>query len=256
MTRAKLAILAIGGCAALAALVVYLTMPTEARRTVGEPVAGMVAIVNASSPAADIYNGQFCGGVLVASAVVLTAAHCVADRTPSQIDVVVGADNLCADAPIDGVRSAVREIDLHPSYDKTSGCFDLARLILAVPQAADVVRDRSGPAPGEPAIALGWGRMSPGGLAPCRLVQSEQRLLGPAECSAAADGPDRAFDPASMVCATPQGEGASDTCAGDSGGPLVGGADVRRGQVVGIVSWGRECGPQGVGVYARVDGWP
>ena len=37
---------------------------------------------------------QFCGGALVASRVVLTGAHCVAQRTPSGIQVVLGRTDL------------------------------------------------------------------------------------------------------------------------------------------------------------------
>jgi len=54
-----------------------------------------------------------------------------------------------------------------------------------------------------------------------------------------------------MLCA--RGPGA-DSCTGDSGGPLlIKGADVKEDILVGIVSWGNECGsPKYPGVYHRV----
>ena len=52
-----------------------------------------------------------------------------------------------------------------------------------------------------------------------------------------------------MMCAG--GNGGADTCKGDSGGPLFG-TDPDSGELVlvGITSWGRECGDGGV--YTRV----
>lgn len=79
----------------------------DGRRELGGAVDGMVALINASSPTNDIYNAQFCGGVVVELRLVLTAAHCVATRSAASIDVVIGGDNLCRDRPIDGLRIRV-----------------------------------------------------------------------------------------------------------------------------------------------------
>lgn len=79
-----------------------------------------------------------------------------------------------------------------------------------------------------------------------RLRQVGLEVRGIPDCRAAYFG---AFDPATMLCA---GGSGLNTCLGDSGGPLV-----LKGHVVGITSFGRDCG-RWPGVYARVDwlsGW-
>lgn len=68
-----------------------------------------------------------CSGALLASNVVVTAAHCVADAHGSSFDVVVGSE---PGAP--GLeRAAVAEILVHPSYLSRTQGYDIALLRLA-----------------------------------------------------------------------------------------------------------------------------
>ena len=225
-------------------------------RAVTGPVRGIVALINASSPANDIYNAQFCGGVVVGQRLVLTAAHCVATRSARSIDVVVGGDNLCRDRPIAGARMPISGIEIHPEYDADSGRFDLAVLTLAADTPANVARQLgNAPAEGGPAVALGWGRGPSEGVPPCRLRGTKLTLLSQAECMGRAGSGDREFDRVSMVCAIPAWSPAEDTCGGDSGGPLILGDDPNGGAVIGIVSWGQGCGSGTPGVYARDESW-
>lgn len=221
------------------------------------PVRGVVALISASAPPDDIYNGQFCGGVLVGRDQVLTAAHCIVARNATTIDAVVGGDNLCRDLPIDGVRMRVADIAIHPSYDAGSGRFDLARLTLQAPLSDDWVRGvELQSLADEPAVAVGWGRASVAGVAPCRLARRPMRLVDEAECASRLKGVDRNFDSTSMICAVPAADHWRDPCSGDSGGPLIVGTDPNEGAVIGIVSWGRGCGDGPPGVYARTGMWP
>ena len=257
MTRIRLGLgLAVVAGGALVILAGLNAASVPGRRQIGGPVPGMVAVINASSPSDDIFNGQFCGGVVVGDREVLTAAHCVDQRDASAIEVVIQADNLCRTAPVDGERIALSAIKLHPRYDGASARYDLALLTLRTDISPTLIKALAPLRDPAEAVVLGWGRPSPGGLPPCRLMLSEQRTLSSDACPALVDDEDRHFDPASMLCAVPSARGSSDSCAGDSGGPLIMGNDPKGATVVGIVSWGRGCGAETTGVYARVDTWP
>jgi trypsin len=218
-------------------------------------VNGVVALIDSAAPRDDIYNAQYCAGVVIGPLLALTAAHCVRDRAAASIDAVVGANNLCRDRPIDGMRISVARIDIDPRYDAPSGRHDLALITLgsAVPVAAARGVGQLGDGPG-PAVAVGWGRLSIGGVAGCELVIRPLEILPNSTCANLTGG-SRRFDPDSMLCARPPDAGSPDTCQGDSGGPLVEGRDPHVGSVVGIVSWGPGCGNGRPGVYARPDSW-
>jgi trypsin len=239
--------------AAAAGVLALLSAPSvvplgSGRTEVGHPVAGIVAVIDASAPRDDIFNGQFCGGALVAADLVLTAAHCVADRSPTQIEVVVGADNLCRGRPIDGRRVAVERIALHPEYGAPSRRFDLALLTLGA-RFTDAPHAMAHPPRGghRQLTAVGWGRAMLAGVPSCRLMRIGLELLEAPLCRQAL-GP--GFDAASMICAIPENSG-QDVCIGDSGGPVLVGASLDEAAIVALVSWGRGCGAGIPGAYAR-----
>ena len=221
----------------------------------GRPVAGVVALVDADAPPLDLYHGHICGAVATSARLVLTAAHCVHDRRASDLHVVVGADNLCRTAAVEGVRIQVRRIVTHPQYSQHSARYDLARLELAGSVAGPSIRSTGSSTGDGFATVLGWGSRTIGGARPCNLRSGRLRLHGNADCATLVASGQRAFDPASMLCATAVTP-ADDPCTGDSGGPLVAGTDVDGGVVIGIVSWGYGCGDGRAGVYARADNWP
>jgi secreted trypsin-like serine protease len=210
--------------------------------------------VSASASANDPFPFQFCAGVVTATHTVLTAAHCVDEATPDRIVVIVDADNLCRDRPIDGTRIAVTSIEIDPGYDPTTQARDLAILTLAE-AAAGSAREIAVESLPEHAVTLGWGRGSIAGVPPCRLQRADLAMLDETACAAGiAASAGYAFVPDSMWCGVPA-PGSRDSCSGDSGGPLILGNDVDRGPVIGIVSWGRGCGRGVPGAYARLDDW-
>ncbi|WP_326834324.1 serine protease [Amycolatopsis rhabdoformis] len=219
----------------------------------GSPAAATPAIVGgeraslADYPYAvyleDSAGTQFCGGVIVGTSTVATAAHCAEAVSTKDIRVIAGREDKRTD---DGTTLAVTKAWVHPDYEKAEQGDDIAVLTVRgrLPgRAASVARDTGVYAAGTKATVVGWGRVADGGDRSDYLRAAVVPMVSDATCRAAYES----YDPASMVCAGYR-EGGIDACKGDSGGPLVIG-----GTLVGIVSFGDGCGKPGKpGVYTRV----
>ena len=204
------------------------------------------------SHGANAYDGQFCGGTVIAPDRVVTAAHCVEGITPGDVDVVTGRSRL-SDAST-GQRSLVTAIDREPKWSADGNGHDIAVLHLASPTSAEPAAvagpgDTGLTAPGATLAVAGWGLIS---QIPQTFTDDLQAVLvgvvADNHCARAYDG----YDPATMLCTSTAGR---DSCQGDSGGPLVANAGGVA-ELVGIVSFGGDrCGdPTEPGVYTRVTG--
>jgi len=226
-----------------------------------------------------------CGGSLIASDIVLTAAHCL-DRDVPITRAVFGQLNLADRSNNSTTFRTVEVIDAieHPDYDSSIPVNDIALLLLDQPLDIEPVKLAGvSQMPNKTILeVIGYGlRFHRGGFSPdfscaacnvtcerevyCRWgfesceatkcygflptntqLRNAQLDLFPVEECEAVYG-DR-FLPATMVCAGKSG-GAADSCTNDSGGPLLDEA----GEQVGIVSYGDACGLDGRwGVYTRV----
>ena len=220
------------------------------QRIVGGTQAGpfdnpfQVALLMAAEP--DNFDAQFCGGSLIASNVVVTAAHCSDFVEANQVEVLTATRRLDGT----GQRHRVARIMIHPdwnslTFDNDVAVWGLATAARGVPLATLAVDD--GPV-GDNLLATGWGLLAEGGEAPTDLQRVEVPLVSAANCNDANSY--RGSVTRNMICAGLD-QGGRDSCQGDSGGPLTRGYN--NATLTGITSWGMGCArPNLFGVYTRV----
>jgi secreted trypsin-like serine protease len=216
------------------------------------------------------HDRQFCGGSLVTSRIVITAAHCVFGMSSSEVDVVLGRTTL---SHSDGVEIPAQALSYRsnynhpPEFSNIPPRNDVGYVVLAQPSAQARIQiagsgEESLWAPGATERITGWGCTSdPNDLFGCpfsgnsgtdTLRHATVPIVSDSSCgSAGVYGGE--FDASTMICAGFL-SGGVDTCNGDSGGPLeapVGGGY----RLVGITSWGEGCAKANApGVYTRVAG--
>ncbi|XP_065366534.1 chymotrypsin-2-like [Calliphora vicina] len=179
-------------------------------------------------------GGHICGGAIINTDWIITAAHCVAYSEPEEVSVLTGTQDLSQP----GVFYYVKRIYIHCNYDNPSMHNDIALLHLnssiVFNENTQIVNLPSKPLnDGDDVLLTGWGTEEPWGAAPERLKKVDLKFMEHERCKAALQN-DPDFDVGHICTFTKYGEGA---CHGDSGGPVV-----SSGCLVGIVNWGYPCG--------------
>jgi secreted trypsin-like serine protease len=234
------------------------------------------------SPGQTAHERQFCGGSLLTSRIVITAAHCIADddpdcsalcslsdpggdgtakMDPNDVDVVLGRTTL-SDAG-QGAEHAVTAVVPRANYNgdfQGDGVprYDVAYLVLSSASGQTPIKIAGTDEgalwdPGSSAEISGWGSTSETGDTVDTLRAATVGVIPDTSCSSpAVYGGD--FDSSTMLCAGSL-SGGVDSCSGDSGGPLE--APLQGGgyRLIGITGWGDGCGRANApGVYTRVAG--
>jgi len=205
-------------------------------------------------------NFLFCGGTIVSSTKILTAAQCNIYELDSTY-VIVGEHSLLSSE--DGVKHNMTSFVSHPDYDAGISDNDFAVITLERPidlgdkaVAACLPQSEDNPplAPGTSLTVSGWGGLAATGqFIPNDLHSANVSYISNEECQKAYEAYEHNPVTANMMCAGNIDELGIDSCQGDSGGPLT-----VQNTVVGVVSWGIGCsawdGWNGKypGVYARV----
>jgi len=220
-----------------------------------------------------VISGHICGGTLVTSKHVVTAAHCTTGLTPDTLAVAVGYTNLSSTAS-DRFIIPVKKIKDHPNYQGKATNFENDISVLELAEEVDLLsfphikpiclpsatgtRPDQGWYVGESAVVSGWGLTDFFfGTYPQHLKDVEVTVFGNKNCGGLSD-----YIRESQFCAGDV-NGGKDACSGDSGGPLMAKdpENDMAATLIGVVSAGSACADKDLpGLYTDVkkycmDGW-
>uniref|UniRef100_T1IWG7 Peptidase S1 domain-containing protein n=1 Tax=Strigamia maritima TaxID=126957 RepID=T1IWG7_STRMM len=205
------------------------------------------------------FSRNKCGGVLISSSFVLTAAHCKPGFFKNFL-VVLGEYDPASEYelyPI--VERNVRKVHQHPNFVPSTFENDLALLELDKPVEFQLhivpicLPTTDEDFTGAMGFVSGFGRLSSGGRHASVLNHVSVPILSKKQCQEYFKASDTRVNVKDTYLCAGYKEGGKDSCEGDSGGPLAVERSNGRWVLAGIVSNGIKCAlPNSPGIYTKI----